>query len=262
MQDRYTGDIGDFGKYSLLRYILDRADINLGINWYLVSNEAHNDDGKHIAYLLDEKLNHKEYKSCDPDLYDILHEIVRPIRKDNGNIVSTGIRRVDRIEKSRIFNKDKVSFYNKRLSPEVDRNDWFNKGLEKLKKCDVIFLDPDNGLEVKSHSKASSKSVKYVYYDEVLKGLSTKKSLMIYQHRDRTPQKKFHEKIWLLAKRVKAVYSHCDIFSIRFNRYSVREFIFVLQENHSMVKNTIGRSFLKSKWGRGKNPHFTFSEQF
>ncbi|MCD6517341.1 MAG: hypothetical protein J7L72_07990, partial [Candidatus Aminicenantes bacterium] len=163
MQDRYTGDIGDFAKYGLLRYILDRADITLGINWYLVPDEAHNDDGRHIAYLLDEKQNHKEYRSCDPDLYDILYGIVRPIRKDKGNIASTGIRRVDRIEKSRIFNRDKVSFYNKRLSPEVDRNDWFSKGLEKLKKCDVLFLDPDNGLEVKSHSKSSSKSVKYVY---------------------------------------------------------------------------------------------------
>jgi len=50
--------------------------------------------------------------------------------------------------------------------------------------------------------------------------------------------------------------------TIDINRYSVREFIFVLQENHSMVKNTIAESFLKSEWGKGKNPHFTFSEQF
>lgn len=262
MQDRYTGDIGDFGKYGLLRYILDRSDMTLGINWYLVPDEVHNDDGRHIAYLLDEKQNHKEYRSCDPDLYDILYGIVRPVRKDRRNIFSKGIRRVDRIEKSRVFNKDQVSFYNERLSPEMDRNDWFSRGLEKLKKCDVLFLDPDNGLEVKSHSKGSSKSVKYVYYDEVLKGLSHKNSLMIYQHRDRTSQKKFHKKIWVLAEKIKAAYPDCDLFSIRFNRYSVREFVFVLQKNHSMVKNTITGNFLKSEWGKGKNPHFTFSEQF
>ncbi|MBD3413291.1 MAG: hypothetical protein GF421_02535 [Candidatus Aminicenantes bacterium] len=93
MQDRYTGDIGDFGKYGLLRYILDREDMTLGVNWYLVPNEAHNDDGK-------------------------------------------------------------------------------------------------------------------------------------------------------------------------YNRYTVREFIFVLHENHSKVKNTLINSFLKSEWGKGEKPHFTFSEQF
>jgi hypothetical protein len=34
MQDRYTGDIGDFGKCSLLRN-LTRDDLRLGVIWYL-----------------------------------------------------------------------------------------------------------------------------------------------------------------------------------------------------------------------------------
>jgi len=54
MQDRYTGDIGDFAKYGLLRYILDRADVTLGINWYLVPDEAHNRDGRHNRYSVRE----------------------------------------------------------------------------------------------------------------------------------------------------------------------------------------------------------------
>lgn len=51
MQDRYTGDIGDFAKYGLLRYILDRVDMTLGINWYLVPDEAHN-EAKTLILLL------------------------------------------------------------------------------------------------------------------------------------------------------------------------------------------------------------------
>ena len=33
MQDRYAGDVGDFGKFSLLKE-LSRRGLSIGINWY------------------------------------------------------------------------------------------------------------------------------------------------------------------------------------------------------------------------------------
>jgi len=57
MQNRYVGDIGDFGKYHLLKILsqgngLDNGgNLVLGVVWYLVPNENHNGDGKHIRYL-------------------------------------------------------------------------------------------------------------------------------------------------------------------------------------------------------------------
>lgn len=39
MQDRYVGDIGDFGKYGLLR-ALCAHDLSLGVVWYLVPDES------------------------------------------------------------------------------------------------------------------------------------------------------------------------------------------------------------------------------
>ena len=33
MQNRYTGDIGDFGKLGLLRQ-LSRTGLSIGVNWY------------------------------------------------------------------------------------------------------------------------------------------------------------------------------------------------------------------------------------
>jgi hypothetical protein len=33
MQDRYAGDIGDFGKFALLR-ALEGAGLSVGVNWY------------------------------------------------------------------------------------------------------------------------------------------------------------------------------------------------------------------------------------
>ena len=48
MQDRYAGDVGDFGKLGMLRCI-ENSGLCVGVNWYLVGNESHNNDGKHIG---------------------------------------------------------------------------------------------------------------------------------------------------------------------------------------------------------------------
>lgn len=47
MQDRYTGDIGDYGKLGLLR-CLAASGLRVGVNWYRTPDEDHNEDGKFI----------------------------------------------------------------------------------------------------------------------------------------------------------------------------------------------------------------------
>ncbi len=47
MQNRYTGDIGDFSKLGLLR-VLHAARLSIGLNWYLTPDETHNNDGGHV----------------------------------------------------------------------------------------------------------------------------------------------------------------------------------------------------------------------
>ena len=54
MQDRYAGDVGDFGKIGMLRCI-EMCGVRIGVNWYLVEDESHNQDGKHVGYLQDNK---------------------------------------------------------------------------------------------------------------------------------------------------------------------------------------------------------------
>ncbi|MBR3160173.1 MAG: hypothetical protein IKF14_13900 [Atopobiaceae bacterium] len=46
MQNRYTGDIGDFSKLGLLQ-VLHAAGLSIGLNWYLTPDETHNNDGCH-----------------------------------------------------------------------------------------------------------------------------------------------------------------------------------------------------------------------
>jgi hypothetical protein len=48
------------------------------------------------------------------------------------------------------------------------------------KDCDLIFFDPDNGLEVKSKPKDRKNSCKYS--DELARAYANNKSVLVYQH--------------------------------------------------------------------------------
>ena len=50
MKNQYVGDVGDYGKYSMLRFFADNG-IKVGVNWYLTENDG-SKDGKHTSYLL------------------------------------------------------------------------------------------------------------------------------------------------------------------------------------------------------------------
>jgi len=115
MQNRYTGDIGDFCKYGLIRFLflaeLGGLNMKLGVNWYLVPNETHNQDGKYITYLNDAiTKNVEEYKVCDPYLYNKLQAIVRENR-----------RTVDRVEEREIL-PESTEYFRKKLSFEKTQN--------------------------------------------------------------------------------------------------------------------------------------------
>ena len=86
MQDRYTGDIGDFGKLGLLRQLASTG-LSIGINWYRTPDETHNSDGLHIGYLQKE-----QFRACDPDLWSAL-----------GRIVSSGKREITALEQCAIL---------------------------------------------------------------------------------------------------------------------------------------------------------------
>ena len=49
MKNQYLGDVGDYGKYGLLRYLANN-DIRIGVNWYLTADDGSN-DGKFVSYL-------------------------------------------------------------------------------------------------------------------------------------------------------------------------------------------------------------------
>ena len=65
MQNRYAGDVGDFGKFSLIRSLFAYPEYSIGVIWYQYPDESHNGDGRHTKYL-----HNPKYKHCDQELVD------------------------------------------------------------------------------------------------------------------------------------------------------------------------------------------------
>ena len=59
MKNQYVGDIGDYGKYSLLRAFTD-AKVKVGVNWYLTENDKNKPGHGGLIDYLKEK-NEQRY---------------------------------------------------------------------------------------------------------------------------------------------------------------------------------------------------------
>lgn len=244
MQNRYEGDVGDFGKYGLLRAICEDSNLKLGVNWYLVPDEGHNNDGKFTNYLSPDKV--REFRPCDTELYDELR-----------TMIYENTRSIKEVQDRHILPLSTI-FYDKPLSFSSDnklihkRNIWHDEALESLLGCDIVFLDPDNGLEVKSYTKASSASKKYVFYDEIPAYYERGQSLIIYNHRDRKPEDEYIKRFMKIKE---YVYDVGDMFYLRFNRFSVRDYVFVLQPEHLEVVRESVEALVNGPWVRNFSIH-------
>ena len=172
MQNRYTGDIGDYVKLALLRALASGR--KLGVAWYLYPDESHNDDGKHIAYLRDPNC----WRGLDPDLFDTLVDVVR------------GERSVARLEASAILAADyfdaplQTGNYPPSLRSEA-RNQWFSDLQSALSGCDLVFADPDNGLTDDQPTRLKTSDFGKRLPLSEAKALADVRSAIIYHHNTR-----------------------------------------------------------------------------
>lgn len=165
MKNQYFGDVNDYRKYGLLRALAGPGNLRLGVCWMLTLDDGRGDGGKRD--YLDKP---GAYCHFDPTLYDWLCEHhdarqVACIEKSNPPLLG------DAIFHAPILNDDRG-----------DRDHYFQTCGAAFRRCDLVFFDPDNGLEVRSVPKGRRNSHKYVYWNEVCAAFSMGASVLIYQH--------------------------------------------------------------------------------
>ena len=266
MQDRYVGDVGDFGKYGLLRFLCGLAETpsqapgpRLGVVWYLHSDESGNDDGKFTEYLTKSARNRAAFRACDPDLY---HTLSRLVKTDNRCIAA--------VQESAILPADTL-YYDialpylpgtSRAVRHEARTNWLECALDAMSGSDLVFVDPDNGLSdpatgiSRSVDPLKKKGSKHVYMDDLRRFAKRDQSLIIYHHlgRDGTAV----EQIRKVADSLRTGLGLSSLpWALRYRRGTSRAYFVVMQERHQAVLKRRMNNFLKSEWNRAWKRRFS-----
>jgi hypothetical protein len=155
MQDRYTADVGDYLKLGILRAL--SPGYRLGVAWWLYPDEKHNKDGRHIGYLS----RPERWRHLDPTLFDAL-----------GQIVSSGQRDVRALEAANllsgaIFASEIIPTSGPIAQRWQARHAWFQTVQRTLEAADLVFVDPDNGLEPAGFSHSAARAGKSITLSEL-----------------------------------------------------------------------------------------------
>ena len=252
MQNRYVGDIGDFGKYGLLRFLsgmrssqtTDDHRLRLSVVWYLHPDESHNSDGKHVGYLNASSAYQESLRECDPELYDALRKLVHD-----------DARGVTEVRHSSIL-PDDTAYYERSLSysrsasrstRQAIRNRWLRGALENASNAELIFVDPDNGISVTADPLRKN-GPKFVYISDLQQFMERNKSLIVYHHLGRrgtaTEQ---------IIKVSECLQDQLQLeerpWALRFRRGSARAYFVIPNEPHRVTLVERISHLLDSSWG-------------
>lgn len=165
MKVQYFGDVNDYGKFALLRLLSEVGQFNIGVCWMLTEDDG-SGQGNKWNYLKQPK----KWLTFDPAMFDALASIpAAPTINDLRRVEAEAL-----VPSATFFNEftpnsrlGRDAFHAQCMAAFVDRN--------------LVFLDPDNGLEVKI-PKGRKRSSKYAYLDEITDHYGAGRSILLYQN--------------------------------------------------------------------------------
>ena len=236
-ENQYVGDIGDYGKYSLLR-VFSEAGIRVGVNWYLTENDNSN-DGKFTSYLQKEDMRCK-----DPVVFDALKKIAHKAGKSVKDIQRSGII------KNALFYDKKLDGKGTPSERDRNRNKWLFESMEELSDAELIFMNPDNGL-LESNDASKLSAEKYVIPDEVELYFNAGHNVVYYCHKGRRTDDVWQKYKNTMFERIPSAKPAI----ITFHKGSQRSYVFLIHEKDFVKYRKIIDSFMRGWSG-------IFSEEY
>jgi hypothetical protein len=226
MKNQYVGDINDYRKYGLLRAILEATDLRLLVGWMLTSNDG-SADGKRTDYLDDPD----RWARYDRPLFDGLKT----------RLSNAPERSVTLIERSGLL--PEASYYAAVVpSKAAERTVWFESLRAAADRHDLVFLDPDIGIEVKSKAFGRKDSPQYLYWHEIETLWADGRSLLIYQHFPRVTRPAFVQRM------MDALQEHTPSGSVEAFSTTYVVFLMALQTPHQRYHAEIV-DLTRARWG-------------
>lgn len=235
MKNQYFGDVGDYGKYGLLRFIAKHG-VTIAVNWYLTPRDQSN-DGNIRGYL--GKNSNRIY---DPELFDALREMCARDEKDVRRFAERemlpGAIYFDDIVQPPITDSA-LSVKDKRLA----RERWHQQALVGCCGQELVFVDPDNGLRDGSPT-ARKDAPKFVYASEAADYYNREQDVVYYCHKGRRTEAQ-----WEKAKRI--MQERCPdavLMGVTYHRGTQRSYIFVLHPERKKLYHDLLKDFLDTAW--------------
>lgn len=196
VKNQYVGDINDFRKYGLIRALTGDGELSCGVCWMLTPDDGRT-DGRFLSYL-DEP---EQWRSFDPKTFDALREIVHDHKR----------RDVSLVEDSGVL--PSAAFFAPVLNDDREnRAIYFAKASAALRDAQLLFFDPDNGLEVPSVPVGRKRSQKYLYWAELPQFLVGNRPVLTYQHFPREERQAY---IRRRADEIAKTFSRVCVYSFR-----------------------------------------------
>ena len=224
MKNQYFGDINDYRKYGLLRTLRDETGLRLGVWWMLTPDDGR-EDGRFVAYLSDPH----RWRSFDPPLFDLLAAAV------------PAERRVSVIAESGLLGD--ALFVDAVVPDNLSaRTSSFALVHEHLRAAELLFVDPDNGLEIPSCPPGRKDSSKYVRLRELAAIYTRGQSIVVYQHLRREERRAF---ISRTSAALRAATGALEVFCFRTSHVA---FFLVAHATHALLLKAATRH-VREVWG-------------
>lgn len=182
MQNRYVADISDYVKLAILRALAPGR--RLGVAWWLFPDESHSGDGGHREYLK----RPNEWKRFDPELFEALLKIDKEGRLDVCALEDAAVL------PSAVFAHDLLPRAVRHFSLlPAARSAWLAEVKSRLKDCNLVFLDPDNGIAPPGLRLTRRSAGKSVMIEEIRDLQEGGRALVVYHHQTRLRGGHFHE---------------------------------------------------------------------
>ncbi|MDA0353871.1 MAG: hypothetical protein O3A10_16945 [Chloroflexi bacterium] len=138
-------------------------------------------DGTHVTCLTSRQA--RRFRPCDPALYDAMRAIIEA--RD---------RRVAAVREREVLCAG-ATYYEARIhtpAPTQRREErlgaratWLDGAVRAVSNSDVVFVDPDNGVETTSVQVHQRNGPKYAYLEELTQLAGGERSLVVYHHLSR-----------------------------------------------------------------------------
>jgi hypothetical protein len=225
MKHQYFGDINDYLKYGILRRLEKESGLRLGVCWMLTPNDVRT-DGKFTSYLE----SPRNWRPYDDALFDVLSELV-PLERHVRHV------RERRVLQNALFFEDMIG------DARTARAAYFVRAQQSLTEAELIFFDPDNGIQVPSCPVGRAGSSKYVMWDEIVSTYESGQSVLIYQHFPRESRDQF---VYRIGRDLKAKTS--SPYVVCFRTAKVGFFLAATEAHRERLARATAA--LESRWAR------------